>query len=158
MNFQLFFEQNSSEVLSIGTGNQAKRTEIGNDALFQLPLIALVILVLAKDRRKPKISEIGQVVGESIEACMPGFKGSSQHLGWSATLRIRTVTALNFLDFSGLILAENERGRVQITELGKRVISRAMNNNADDLSYHLARVARAYRNMCVARQLDLSLE
>jgi len=156
VNFDTFFSTHSNDALSEPVPN-GRRAELGNDALFQLPLIALVILVLAKDKRKPKVSELGQFVGETLEGSMPGFKGSSQQLGWSATLRIRTVTALNFLDYVGLVSIENDRGRVNITELGKKVIIRATTLQADDLAYNLSQIERTYRNICVARQLDLQI-
>lgn len=156
MNFDSFFLKHSDYALTLPV-SEGRRAEIGNDALFQLPLIALVILILAKDRRKPKVSEIGQFVGETLEGSMPGFKGSSQQLGWSATLRIRTVTALNFLDYVGLVSIENDRGRIAITDLGKKVIGRATASQADDLAYNLAQIERTYRNICVARQLDLQI-
>jgi hypothetical protein len=158
VNFENFFSRHAETDLQLSEENVTqKRTEVGNDALFQLPFIALVILMLAKDRRKPSVSELGQFVGESLENSMPGFKGSSQHLGWSATLRIRTVTALNFLDYIGLVEIDERRGKILITEFGKKVALRAT-ARADDLAYNLSQVARSYRNICIARQLDLQLE
>ncbi|WP_337057341.1 hypothetical protein [Pseudomonas sp. USHLN015] len=158
MNFEEFFSsvQDSDVILNVGSEFSTARF-LNNEALFQLPLIALIILLMAKDRRKPKISEIGQLVGESIEASMPGFKGSSQNIGWSANLRIRTVKAISFLELANLVVVENLKSRLKITELGKKVIDRALSRN-DDLSLGLVHAARAYRNICVARQLDLELE
>lgn len=158
MNFEEFFSsvQDSNVILNVGSEFSTARF-LNNEALFQLPLIALIILLMAKDRRKPKISEIGQLVGESIEASMPGFKGSSQNIGWSANLRIRTVKAISFLELANLVVVENLKSRLKITELGKKVIDRALSRN-DDLSLGLVHAARAYRNICVARQLDLELE
>lgn len=158
MNFDEFFTsiQASDVVLEIDSDFSSARF-LNNEALFQLPLIALIILLMAKDRRKPRISEVGQLVGESIEASMPGFKGSFQNIGWSANLRIRTVKAIGFLESANLVVVDNLKSRLKITELGKKVVDRALNRN-DDLSLGLAHAARAYRNICVARQLDLELE
>lgn len=156
MNFETFFSNHSHDALREPVAH-GRRGELGNDALFQLPLIALVILVLAKDRRKPRVPELGQFVGETLEGSMLGFKGSSQQLGWSATMRIRTVTALNFLDYVGLISVENDRGKISITELGKKVVTRATAAAADDLAYNLSQIERTYRNICVTRQLDLQI-
>lgn len=158
MNFEEFFSsvQESNVVLNIDSDFSTTRF-LNNEALFQLPLIALIILLMAKDRRKPRISEIGQLVGESIEASMPGFKGSSQNIGWSANLRIRTVKAIGFLELTNLVVVDNLKSRIKITGLGKKVIERALGRN-DDLSLGLVHAARAYRNICVARQLDLELE
>lgn len=156
MNFDTFFSTHSNDALREPV-TDGRRAELGNDALFQLPLIALAILVLAKDKRKPKVSELGQFIGETLEGSMPGFKGSSQQLGWSATLRIRTVTALNFLEYVGLVFVENDRGRINISDLGKKVVIRATTMQADDLAYNLSQIERTYRNICVARQLDLQI-
>lgn len=158
MNFEDFFSsvKESNIVLDIGSDFSTARF-LNNEALFQLPLIALIVLLMAKDRRKPRVSEVGQLVGESIEASMPGFKGSSQNIGWSANLRIRTVKAIGFLELANLIVVDNLKSRLKITDLGKKVIERALVRN-DDLSLGLVHAARAYRNICVARQLDLELE
>lgn len=158
MNFNQFFddvEEKGNFQLRI-TASRETYHSLNNEALFQLPLIALIILVMAKDRRKPKVAEIGQLVGESIEASMLGFKGSAQHLGWSANLRMRTVKALNFLEMAQLVEVHNLKSRITATEMGKKVVIRAFESD-DDLSYNLAQIARAYRNICIAKQLDLEL-
>ncbi|WP_133179622.1 hypothetical protein [Shewanella decolorationis] len=159
MNFDDFFDSVSNETIYFNTKrkNNYHSQFLSNEALFQLPLISIIILLLAKDRRKPLVSEIGQLVGESIELSLPGFKGSAQHIGWSANLRIRTVKALSYLELTNLIGVEKSSNRVFVTELGKKVISKAMSNDSD-LSYNLSRIANSYRNICVSKQLDLELE
>ncbi|MCS0608392.1 hypothetical protein NX773_09485 [Massilia solisilvae] len=157
MKFDEFFDRVDQSKLTLPARPEVQTMHLlGNEALFQLPLIALIILLMAKDRRKPKIAEIGQLVGESIEASLIGFKGSSQHLGWSANLRVRTVKALNFLELTNLVEIPNRKARIAITEMGKRVIGKALEND-DDLAYNLAKIGLAYRNICVSRQLDLEL-
>lgn len=159
MNFETFFDQISRLNTDIKLNNERPQHYhlLNNEALFQLPLISLIVLNMAKDRRKPRVPEIGQLVGESIEASMPGFKGSAQYVGWSANLRIRTVKAISFLELANLIEVNNRKGRIKITALGKKVIRRAMKSE-DNLAYNLAEIARSYRNICVSRQLDLELE
>jgi hypothetical protein len=158
MNFELFFDslENSDIALTVGN-DDANYRDINNEALFQIPLIALIILVMSGSRRKPRVPELGQFVGESIEASLGGFKGSSQTLGWSANLRVRTVAALRFLEQTNLTVVHNRMGRITITDLGKKVVSRVMKDD-NDLSYNLANINRAYRNICISRQLDLELE
>ena len=158
MNFENFFSSIADKNISLPVVvGESSRHQLNNEALFQLPLICLIVLLMAKDKRKPRVSEIGQLVGESIEGAMPGFKGSAQHLGWSANLRVRTVKAITFLEKTSLIEVNNRQSRLAITDLGKKVISKAISRD-DDLSYNLAHIARAYRNICVAKQLDLELE
>jgi hypothetical protein len=159
MNFDSFFDQMERSNLAINFDRSIKSSQhlLDNEALFQLPLISLIILLMAKDRRKPFVSEIGQMVGESLESSMPGFKGSAQHLGWSANLRIRTVKALTFLEQANLVEIQNRKGRLEITELGRKVIDKALGRD-DDLSYNLAEISRAYRNIRVSKQLDMELE
>lgn len=158
MNFDKFFESIScsSAEITLDHGGSEQAHFLNNEALFQLPLISLIVLLLAKDRRKPRIPEIGQLVGESIEASLLGFKGSAQHIGWSANLRVRTVKAISFLELAELIEINNRKGKVSITGLGRKVINRAMNKE-DNLAYNLAQIARSYRNICVSRQFDLEL-
>lgn len=159
MNFDVFFNQveQSNVTIDIDSSSVPKHHLLNNEALFQLPLISLIVLLMAKDRRKPFVSEVGQLVGESIERSMSGFKGSSQHIGWSANLRVRTVKALSFLEQAQLVEINNRKGRVKITSLGKKVINLALGKD-DDLSYNLAEIARSYRNICVSKQLDMELE
>lgn len=159
MNFDSFFDQMERSNVEVNFDHSINLSQhlLDNEALFQLPLISLIILLMAKDRRKPHVSEIGQMVGESLESSMPGFKGSAQHLGWSANLRIRTVKAITFLERAELIEIQNRKGRLEITELGRKVINKALSRD-DDLSYNLAEISRAYRNIRVSRQLDMELE
>ncbi|MGU5529003.1 hypothetical protein, partial [Aeromonas caviae] len=106
MNFESFFHRLQNNVITLPLSSQEKSEQynlLDNEALFQLPLISIIILVLAKDKRKPKVAEVGQLVGECIESSFLGFKGSTQHIGWSANLRIRTVKSMSFLENAGLI-------------------------------------------------------
>lgn len=159
MNFDSFFEKvkESKAIIEIEQESANESNLLNNEALFQLPLISLIVLLLAKDRRKPFVSEIGQLVGESIEDSMYGFKGSSQHIGWSANLRVRTVKAISFLEQANLIIIENRKGRVQITDLGRKVINHAINKD-DNLAWNLTKISRSYRNICVSKQLDMELQ
>jgi hypothetical protein len=158
MNYDEFFESVTRREISIAVLEKdiQKNYQLSNEALFQLPLISMIVLLLAKDRRKPVVTEIGQMVGESIEASLVGFKGSSNHLGWSAILRIRTVKALSFLERSGMIEIRKSDNRMLATTLGQKVIDRALSND-DDLSYNLSLIQRSYRNICVNKQMDLEL-
>ncbi|SFB44450.1 hypothetical protein SAMN05216248_106173 [Pseudomonas simiae] len=158
MNYDEFFESVTRREISIAILEKdiQKNYQLSNEALFQLPLISMIVLLLAKDRRKPIVTEIGQMVGESIEASLVGFKGSSNHLGWSAILRIRTVKAISFLERSGMIEIRKSDNRMLATTLGQKVIDRALSND-DDLSYNLSLIQRSYRNICVNKQMDLEL-
>lgn len=129
---------------------------LSNEALFHLPLIAMTILILAKDRRKPKVDELGQLVGECFERTFAGFRGSSQHLGWSSNLRVRTVRALTFLEQASLVKVEGEQRKLVTTNAGRAVISAALASESD-LSYTLRLVERNYRNICVEKQMILAL-
>lgn len=158
MKYEEFFERAEKKGLSITVEREKtpKNYQLSNEALFHIPLIAMVVLILAKDRRKPYVSEVGQLVGESLERSIIGFKGSSQHIGWSAYLRVRTVKAINFLELTSLIHIDNRKSKIAITDLGSKVIARALSQE-DDLAYNLGLIQRAYRNICVDRQLDLEI-
>lgn len=154
MNSDDFFDSISRKDIEITILPKTNELSKGldNEALFQLPLIAMIILLISKNRRKADVSEIGNLVGDLIEDTMLGFKASSQHLGWSANLRIRTVSALNFLEVVNLIHVCHSK-KLNITELGKKVIDRALSYDSD-LSYTLGMIERAYRNKCVDKKLD----
>lgn len=159
MNYEEFLEKISEKNLTIEIkpDSEEKQYQLNNEALFHLPLIAMIILLFSKDRRKPYISELGQLVGECLEMSLEGFKGSSQHLGWSANLRVRTVKALTFLEAANLVKVNNRKERLQVTELGKKVINKSMEGDTN-LAYNLAIIQRNYRNICIDRKLDMELE
>ena len=94
---------------------------LDNEALFQLPLLAMSILAISKGRSKPVLPEIGQLVGECLERTVAGFKWSSQDIGWSGNLRIRTVKALTFLESTGQVSIDKVTREISATDLGKRV-------------------------------------
>jgi len=137
-------------------GKDTHPTRLSNEALFHLPLLAVTILLLAKDRRKPRVDEIGQLIGECFERTFVGFKGSSQHLGWSANLRVRTVRALTFLETAGLVEVDKNTERVIASKKGKPVIDRALQQDSD-LSYTLKALERSYRNISVEKQMAMEL-
>lgn len=126
---------------------------LSNEALFQLPLLAMTVLALAKSRSKPRLSEIGQLVGECLERTVVGFKGSSQHIGWSANLRIRTIKALTFLEATGLALVDSRTRDIAATPLGRAVYDRALEEESPlalslrviELSYHNIRAEARIR-------------
>jgi len=158
MNFEIFFAEITQAPVKVKIFGDISpsRPSLDNEALFQLPFICMVVLNISKGNRKPMVSQLGQLVGECLEKSIPSFKGSSQHLGWSANLRVRTVKAIEFLELAQLITINNRNSRVQLTELGKKVIQRALDSQ-DDLASNLLNVAREYRNICVSRQLDMEL-
>lgn len=99
---------------------------LDNEALFQLPLLAMTILAICKGRSKPELPEIGQLVGECLERTVAGFKGSSQDIGWSGNLRIRTIKALTFLESTGQIVIDKATREISATNLGKKVYTGAV--------------------------------
>lgn len=158
MNYEAFFQEVKESGVEISFDNRraAPSTRLSNEALFHLPLLAITILLLSKGKRKPRVNQIGQIVGECFERTFAGFKGSSQHLGWSANLRVRTVRALTFLEAAGLVSVSGNRAAA--TENGKRVLREALKDEHSDLNFNLRLVERAYRDISVERQLSLGLE
>lgn len=128
------------------------RSSLDNEALFQIPLLAMVILILSKGASKPKSAELGQLVGECLERTVVGFKGSSQDIGWSANLRIRTVKALTFLERLDYIAVGIYDGRVSIKEKGREVVSHALEHETP-LSLALFTVERSYENIRAERRI-----
>jgi len=158
MNVDAFFEEMGRAPIKVLVENKplVSRASLDNEALFQLPFICMAIMAISKGNRKPLVAQLGQLIGECFEKTIPSFKGSSQHLGWSANLRVRTVKALSFLELTNLVIVSNRNSRVQLTGLGVQVIQRALDGQ-DDLAANLLSIAREYRNICVSRQLDMEL-
>lgn len=156
MNFDKFKQEADISNISVSFDVSDRGPSLlSNEALFHIPLLAAVVLTLACLSRKPRTAEIGQMVGECIERTFTNFKGSSQRLGWSANLRIRTVAALGFLETSSLVTV-NDRGVISATEDGRNTIKSAFNED-DDLSFTLAMVERSYRDICGERRSQLEL-
>ncbi|EUC68755.1 hypothetical protein Y017_03605 [Alcanivorax sp. 97CO-5] len=159
MDYEEFFQEASEKEIGLSLdelGGSATH-RLSNEALFHLPLLAMTILLLSKTRRKPKSDEIGQLIGECFERTFSGFKGSSQHLGWSANLRMRTVKALTFLETVSLVDVDRHDSRIKATEFGRKIISKALDVQSD-LSYTLQVIERNYFDLQIEKQIVMDLE
>lgn len=116
--------------LNLSADPPAPTHSLDNEALFQLPLLAMTILSITKGGSKPQLPEIGQLVGECLERTVAGFKGSSQDIGWSGNLRIRTIKALTFLESTGQVIIDEHTRRISATELGKKVYKDAVDGDS----------------------------
>lgn len=159
MDYEEFFQEASEKeiVLSLDQFSGSVNHRLSNEALFHLPLLAMTILLLSKTRRKPKSEELGQLIGECFERTFSGFKGSSQHLGWSANLRMRTVKALTFLETVSLVEVDRHDSRIKATEFGKKVVSKAIDVQSD-LGYTLHLIERNYFDLQIEKQIAMDLE
>ena len=159
MDYEEFFQEASEKeiVLSLDQFSDSATHRLSNEALFHLPLLAMTILLLSKTRRKPKSDELGQLIGECFERTFSGFKGSSQHLGWSANLRMRTVKALTFLETVSLVEVDRHDSRIKATEFGKKVVSKAIDAQSD-LGYTLQLIERNYFDLQIEKQIAMDLE
>ena len=156
MTFDDFFSEVREKNLSVNlpTPRSLTREALDNDALFHLPLLAMTILMLSRSRSKPRVERLGQLVGECMEQTFVGFVGSARLLGWSASLRVRTVQALTFLEMTGLVAVDGHDKSISITKTGSLVIDRALKDGSD-LAFTLSRIARAQRNVNSELQLRL---
>ena len=158
MNFDHFFTEVESRSLEIKFDSEKNSNDLklSNEALFHLRLISLTVLLFASDRRKPKTSELGQLVGECFERTFSGFKGSSQKLDWSANLRIRTVKALSYLEMIEMVDVKSGKEEITITQKGGRFKKLVMSQE-NELSEALLRLQRNYKNIKVESQMRLEL-
>ncbi len=158
MNFDELIESANESNLSIALDNEQRLAahKLSNEALFHLPLLAMTVLLLSGDRSKPKSEEIGQLVGECFEKTFLGFKSSTQLIGWSANLRMRTVRALTFLELAKLVEIEKSHQKLTITDNGKKILQKAMSGDTD-LAYSLGVLRRSYRNVRVEKQISMEL-
>lgn len=130
--------------LNLSADGPAPSHSLDNEALFQLPLLAMTILVMAKGTSKPQLPEVGQLVGECLERTVAGFKGSSQDIGWSGNLRIRTIKALTFLESTGQVVVEAGTRRISATDLGKKVYKGAVEGD-NLLAYAMKTIELSYQ-------------
>jgi hypothetical protein len=86
----------------------------------------MTILAISKGLSKPQLPEVGQLVGECLERTVSGFRGSSQDIGWSGNLRIRTIKALTFLESTGQVTIDVGTRRITATDLGKKFYNDAV--------------------------------
>lgn len=158
MNFDEFFALAEGRGIRVDSNHNVRESVVylSNEALFQLPLLAMVIMVFAKGRRKPVPEELGQLVGECLERAVAGFKGSPQGIGWSANLRIRTVKALTFLEAAGLVVVTPPRREISLNELGRKVIQQVFETDGQ-LSVALATVERSYQNIASEKAIQARL-
>ncbi|KRB08071.1 hypothetical protein [Lysobacter sp. Root690] len=157
MKFAEFFSQIRADGIEIEFDytHGSPPPRLNNEAMFHLPLIAITILMISKGHVKPASEEIGQLIGDCYERTFPGFRGSAQHLGWSASLRVRTVQALAFLEQAELVEVDSTSKKISATAAGRSVIDRAISASGD-LASNLISVERSYRNIRTERQLRLS--
>lgn len=158
MNYDVFFREVRAGGINftMDSVRDVRPVLLSNEALFLLPFLAMTILLLASVKAKPKLDEIGQLVGECLERSFPGFKGSSQHLGWSANLRIRTVKALGFLELNELVYVDAATKRICIAKNGRLVID-FVRAQESDLSFNLKVIEREYGNINNERKIQMSL-
>lgn len=160
MNLTEFFEEASQHGTRLGASRpdlmDHRTTLLSNEALFQLPFLAMVILAISKGNKKPKLSEVGQLVGECLERTLLGFKGTSQYIGWSANLRIRTIKALTFLETSMLAEVDVRAKTISVTATGKTILEFAMGNDGN-LAETLRQIERSYRNISAESKIKLEL-
>jgi hypothetical protein len=148
MNLTEFFDEAERIQLKISvsaTGDPMPHS-LSNEALFQIPLLAMAVLAISKSRSKPELPEIGQLVGECLERTVAGFKGTSQDIGWSANLRIRTIKALTFLEATGLAEVDSRTKEISATALGRQVYEHAIEGDTF-LSVSLQTIERSYQNI-----------
>ena len=154
MNFEEFFKKAAERNMRLPPppSQSEYRSSLDNEALFQLPLLAMTILALSKGRAKPAMSELGQLVGECLERTVVGFKGSSQGIGWSANLRIRTVKALTFLERAGLATVDEQTKAVSVTNQGRSIVQLVIESDTP-LSNALMVIERSFENIRAERRI-----
>lgn len=154
MNFNEFFQKASAIKMKLPPPPSGAKfqSSLDNEALFQLPLLAMTILALSKGRSKPTLSELGQLVGECLERTVAGFKGSSQDIGWSANLRMRTVKALTFLEQGGFATVNERDNLVTATQKGREVITNVLECESP-LSEAVLIVERSFENIRAERRI-----
>lgn len=155
MNYEDFFREAEKRQLRhlLPTHETRFQTSLDNEALFHLPLLAMVILTLSKGKSKPRLAELGQLVGECLERTVSGFKGSSQDIGWSANLRIRTIKALTFLERTGLAQVDSRGTEVATTLKGREIVNYVLDQQSSPLANALLIIERSFDNIRAERRI-----
>lgn len=159
MKYEEFLEEVQQNPVRLQPFDRRRTREVAllsNEALFQLPFLAMVIMTISSGRRKPRLAELGQLVGECIEASIAGFKSSPQQIGWSANLRIRTVKALTFLELLQLVHVNKAGKVVELLPRGREVLERVWKEDST-LAQTLQVVERSYRNLTTEAQIRLEV-
>ena len=156
MNYDEFFKEAEKKKISMRFNNPDTDVmyKLSNEALFHLPLLAMTVLLLSKSKRKPKSDELGQLVGECFKRTFAGFKSSSQHLDWSANLRMMTVRALTFLETADLVIVDKNHSKIIATGKGRQVIEKAKNKDTR-LSLTLQLIERNYHDIRIEQQIAM---
>ncbi|PTQ66854.1 hypothetical protein C8R26_1454 [Nitrosomonas oligotropha] len=158
MKFDEFFTESERLKINLRINRDSPKAPLllNNEALFHLPFLAMVVLMLSSVSRKPKVHELGQLVGECLEKTLSGFKGSAQDIGWSSNLRVRTVKALTFLELTHLVTIDQNTKTITATPTGRKIIEGAISGTTN-LAITLQHIERTYRNIAAERQIELEL-
>lgn len=158
MNFREAIQvaRSESPTLTFSYSSKERTDILGNETLFHIPLIALTIVLLASSRSKPKYNDIGMLISNCFEQSIASFKGSTQELGWSTNLRVRTVKALTFLEDTGMVAININNSRIEASEAGKLLVEKILSEDSH-LCLALLKIKRTYRNMCKERDIEAKL-
>ena len=110
---------------------QPGRSPEALDALFHLPLLALITMVIA--RRKPfRTMTLGRDVASLLVEHFSALRRSPHSLETSLTLRRRCADALAFLEAAGLVVVSDDSQRiVSLSEEGKKRYNGALADRTD---------------------------
>lgn len=113
------------------------------DALFHLPLLALAIMIIARQSSFQTMA-LGRTVVMLLVEHFSALRSSLHGLETSVTLRRRCADALAFLEAAGLTAITDDRARfVSLTEAGKLHVDRAL-RDATDLGMFVRQLRRSH--------------
>jgi hypothetical protein len=113
------------------------------DALFHLPLLALAIMVIAQ-REKLISASVGRRVAALFTEHFGGLRTAGHTLEWSSTLRRRSAEALTFLEVAAFVgISSSERREIVLTQAGRSLLNRAMQENLTDTGALVRGLVRA---------------
>jgi hypothetical protein len=120
------------------------------DALFHLPLLALVIMTAARHKPFPTVA-LGRTVARVLVERFRALRDTPTVLERSVTLRRRAVEALVFLEMAGLVIvSDDDRREISISAEGQGRLDRA--RRAQDEQAFFLRQLRSAQDRAVARQ------
>lgn len=112
------------------------------DALFGLPLLALVVMVVARNESL-NTGNAGRKVAALLVEYFHGLRDARRILEWSPTLRRRTAQAIAFLEAARLATISPYEREMTLTAHALKLIAGVRRDDATDLGQLVRGLVRA---------------
>lgn len=149
------YAERSSLHLKVNTDRLREASQQQDDAMFQVPLLALCILVIARrEKNELRVADLSLLVATTLVEHFVGVKRAGPRLKWSIPLRRRCADGLVFLENAELVIVDSGYARtVSVSDLGKASL-RKLRVRPDEVGMLVRGLDGAFR---AAKQRGLEL-